>query len=67
MLTRSSLKKQKSTLISATRISNYIKNDMIIDYLDKLDENNIELNKNLEKTRKRTKSLDFIDDVNGFL
>lgn len=59
MLTRSAAKKQKLSLISATRVTNYVKNDMIIDYLDKLDENGQKLNDNLEIVKKRTRSDDF--------
>ena len=49
MLTRSNARKQRPNLnlISATRLSNYAKNDMILDYLDKLDENGKKLDENL--------------------
>lgn len=57
MLTRSSFKNKKANLISATRISNYIKNDMILDYLDLLDENKIMLDENFKITKKRTRTI----------
>ena len=61
MQTRNYLQNKKNTLISATRISNYIKNDMIIDYLDLLNEKKMILNENLKVTRKRTQN-DILDN-----
>jgi hypothetical protein len=60
MLTRNTLKITKNKLISATRITNWIKNDTIIDYLDLINELNLKLNSNLEVNRKRSISNDFI-------
>jgi hypothetical protein len=57
-LTRLQIKKQKHNLISATRISNSIKNDKIIDYLDILYENGFGVSENLSTCRKRTRSND---------
>jgi hypothetical protein len=62
--TRNSLKKQKSELISATRISNYIKNDTVIDYLDLLDEKNLILSSDLIVSRKRLRSHDNNNEKN---
>lgn len=58
MLTRNKSKKSQYQLISATRISNYIKNDMIIDYLDLLCEKNLTINDELRITNKRKNSFD---------
>ena len=55
MHTRSYFKNQKSNLISATRISNYVKDDLIIDYLDLLNEKKMTLNEKLEVTKKRSR------------
>lgn len=65
MLTRSNARKQRPNLnlISATRLSNYAKNDMILDYLDKLDENGKKLDENLCVVRKRSRSDDLNQDV----
>jgi hypothetical protein len=56
MLTRNSYKNQKGKLLSATRISNWVKNDPIIDYLDIINENKFKVNSDLEITRKRSRS-----------
>ena len=58
MLTRNKSKESKYQLISATRISNYIKNDMIIDYLDLLCEKNLTINDELRITNKRKNSFE---------
>ncbi len=60
MLTRSNTRKRRPLLFSATRLSNYVKNDMVLDYLDKLDENGKKLDENLCVVRKRSRS----DDLN---
>ena len=67
MLTRSSSKKQKLNLISATRISNYVKSDTIVDYLDLLNEKSLTLNNNLAITRKRTSSIDFNNHIDNHI
>jgi hypothetical protein len=65
MFTR--LQKLKTKLISASRISNSIKNDKIIDYLDLLNENGLYINENLNiinkniQTKKRKRSDDDLD------
>ncbi len=64
MLTRNGLKKRKGALVAATRIGNFIKNDMIIDYLDLINENKLTLDANLELKRKRSSSSGDIDFVN---
>lgn len=46
-------KKQSNNLISATRISNTVKNDKILDYLDLLDENGYDVSENLVIGKKR--------------
>lgn len=50
---------QSTELISASRISNSIKNDKLIDYLDLLDSNSLSISENLIITRKRSRSTDY--------
>jgi hypothetical protein len=50
MITRS---KKKDFLISATRLTNYIKRDCIIDYLDIVSKNNFIINEDLVLNKKR--------------
>ena len=50
MITRSKIKDNQ--LFSATRLTNYIKKDCIIDYLDIVSKNNFIISTNLEKKRK---------------
>jgi hypothetical protein len=64
-LTRFQKKNVNKNLISATRISNSIKNDKILDYLDILDENGLTLSENLVITKKRSKSFDYFDINNS--
>lgn len=58
MLTRIGLKKSKKNLISATRVSNYIKNDMIIDFLDLVDENGYVIENNLKVVKRKISEMD---------
>lgn len=62
MQTRNSSKKLKSNLISATRISNFVKSDPIVDYLDLLNEKKLTLSNDLTVSRKRSRSFDLDDD-----
>lgn len=62
MLTRGSIKRKKNNLISATRISNWVKYDPIIDYLDLINENKLKVDSNLEITKKRSRTIDFEND-----
>ena len=57
--TRQQKKTLKNNLISATRISNSIKNDKLLDYLDLLDEKGLNVNENLIVGRKRSYSKDY--------
>lgn len=57
MLTRKQTKKRQQELISATRISNYIKNDMIIDFLDIIGEHGYTVGDDLAIIKKRKFSL----------
>jgi hypothetical protein len=59
MLTRNGTKDQKKNLISATKLSNFVKNDMIVDYLDLLNEKNLTLSSDLNIRRKRSRSDSF--------
>ncbi len=59
MITRNSQKKINTNLISATKLSNFVKNDMICDYLDLLNEKQLTLNENLNIIRKRSRSESF--------
>lgn len=52
--TRQQKKIQQKNLISATRISNSVKNDKLLDYLDLLDEKGLTVSKNLNIGRKRS-------------
>lgn len=63
-VTRAQKKFLHANLISATRISNTIKNDKIIDYLDLLEQNGLEVSENLSVKRKRSESKDFNDSSN---
>ena len=65
MLTRSFHNKQKNKLISATRISNWVKNDPIIDYLDLINENKLIISSELEITKKRARTNDYDNDIHG--
>ena len=58
MLTRSLYKKQKNNLIHATKITNWVINDPLIDYLELIDINKLKLDENLKITKKRSISLD---------
>lgn len=60
-ITRLQIKKQKQNLICASRISNSIKNDKIIDYLDILGENGFEISEKLIISKKRSRSNDYIN------
>ena len=62
MLTRNRLREQKKNLISATRISNWVKNDPIIDYLDLINEQDLKVSPTLEITKKRSRSNNFDTD-----
>lgn len=57
--TRQQKKNQLNNLISATRLSNSVKNDKILDYLDLLDKNGLEVKNNLTIGRKRSYSNDY--------
>lgn len=59
VLTRQQKKRQSIDLISATRISNSIKNDKLLDYLDILDSNGLGVAENLSIVRKRSRSSDY--------
>ena len=66
-LTRQQKKTQQYNLISASRISNSVKNDKILDYLDLLDENGFGISsENLTIGRKRSRSKDY-NSVNNYL
>ena len=65
MLTRNSSKKQKNKLLSATRISNWVKHDPIIDYLDLINENKLKISDDLQITKKRTRTIDIDDNFHG--
>jgi len=65
MLTRNGLKKRKTQLISATRISNYIKNDNVIDFLDIVNENGYTIGNNLEVTKRKINNLDDYNEPKG--
>ena len=56
ILTRQQKKNKIANLICATRISNSIKNDKVIDYLDLLDSNGLTVSENLSITKKRSRS-----------
>jgi hypothetical protein len=58
-MTRNSLKKQKKNLISATRLTNWVKNDPIIDYLDIINENDLKVSTTLEINKKRSRTNSF--------
>ena len=66
VLTRLQKKQQQLNLISATRISNSIKNDKILDYLDLLDENGLCVSENLLVGSKRSRATDLTNN-NNFL
>jgi len=59
VLTRQQKKLKSVDLISATRISNSIKNDKLLDYLDILDANGLEVSKNLTVVKKRSRSTNY--------
>jgi hypothetical protein len=52
--TRQQKKTQQNNLISATRISNSVKNDKLLDYLDLLNEKGLTISENLTIGRKRS-------------
>ena len=58
MLTRSLHKKQKNNLIHATKITNWVINDPLIDYLELIDVNKLKVDENLKITKKRSISFD---------
>lgn len=62
VLTRQNKRKQADNLISATKISNSVKNDKLLDYLDILDSNDLYVSKNLTICKKRSRSLDHLED-----
>lgn len=59
VLTRQQKKIKSVDLISATRISNSVKNDKLLDYLDILDANGLRVSENLSIVRKRSRSNDY--------
>ena len=59
VFTRGQKKIQSTDLISATKISNSVKNDKLLDYLDILDANGLEVSENLTIIRKRSRSTDY--------
>ena len=59
VLTRQQKKRKSVNLISATKISNSVKNDKLLDYLDILDANGLGVSENLTITRKRSRSTDY--------
>ena len=65
MLTKNILKINKEKLLSASVLSNYIKNDPIIDYLELLKKKNLLIEDEIKKKkRKRTNSEEEITDSN---
>lgn len=66
MLTRNKSNNQKKKLISATRISNFIKNDCIVDYLDCINKNHHYLNEDLSLLAKSSKKRSNSFDSNSF-
>ena len=64
MLTRTKTKCYQNELISATKISNFIKNDKILDYLDLINKKNLTLNSDLELVKKRSiESIESIENI----
>ena len=59
VLTRQQKKIRCVDLISATRTSNSIKHDKVLDYLDILNANELEVSENLTIVRKRSRSVDY--------
>ena len=57
--TRQQRKTLRDNLISATRISNSVKNDKLLDYLDLLDEKGLTVSKKLDVSRKRSYNDDY--------
>lgn len=62
VLTRQQKKRKSIDLISATRTSNYVKNDPILDYFDLVDANGYYVSENLSIVRKRSRSIDYSED-----
>lgn len=60
--TRQQKKLKSRDLISATRITNSVKNDKLLDYLDILDANGLGVSENLTVVRKRSRSTNYYSE-----